>query len=165
MHQSIWHFRFLLIISPKACAPKLVKFCLPSVFWCTHFWYLWHPTLGWGQNALAHPFPTTDWRYPPRFVMIGQMFKESWPIYWKAVLYTKIDGHVFGMIFPISKRFLYLSTVRLWTRFGVDTVKIQTRCHIRFSHLCKLAKKTIMTDCVGPRDTRSIGYYHLGFNL
>lgn len=80
-------------------------------------------------------------RYPPRFVMIGQMFKESWPIYWKAVLYTKIDGHVFGMIFPISKRFLYLSTVRLWTRFGVDTVKIQTRCHIRFSHLCKLAKK------------------------
>lgn len=46
----------------------------------------------------------------------------QFPVKWNFLI---DGGHVFGLILPLYKRVVSLSPVRLWTKFSVDTVKIQ----------------------------------------
>ena len=55
LHQSIWHFRFWLILAPTACTPILVKFCPPG--FQRRVCDIFSTPYGLGSKCFSRPVP------------------------------------------------------------------------------------------------------------
>ena len=68
LHQSVWHFRFWLILVPRACTPILVKFC-PLGFQI----HICCVPYGSGSKCFGRLIPNQRLMFRPKFMMIEQM--------------------------------------------------------------------------------------------